>query len=141
VKTEKPPWALAMLFCRAVSLLQDARIGFSSYNQLLNEDSLSDTSTSEQTNLTTTGVGSEKVDNLDTGDENLSRGGLLSEIRGIGVDGGELVALDGTALVDGVTSDVHDTSKGAVTDGNGDGSASVGSLVSTNKTLGTCIDC
>ena len=41
-------------------------------DELLNQDGLSDTGTSEETNLSTTGVGSKKVDNLDTGFENLS---------------------------------------------------------------------
>ena len=41
-------------------------------NQLLNQDSLSDTSTTEETNLSTTSVGSKEINNLDTGLENLS---------------------------------------------------------------------
>ena len=111
-----------------------------SYNQLLNEHSLSDTGTSEETDLTTTSVGGEEVDNLDTGNQDLSGGGLLGELRGIGVDGVELGSLDGTTLVNGVTSDVHDATKSAVTNGNLDGGASVGGLGATNETLGTCGD-
>ena len=41
-------------------------------NQLLNQDSLPDTSTTEETNLTTTSVGGEEVDDLDTSLEDLS---------------------------------------------------------------------
>ncbi len=41
-------------------------------DEFLNQDSLSDTSTSKETNLSTTSVRSEQVDNLDTGLENLS---------------------------------------------------------------------
>lgn len=107
------------------------------YNQLLDEDSLSDTGTSEETNLTTTGVGSQEIDNLDTSDEHLSGGGLFSELRGIGVDGRELGGLDGTALINGITSDVHDTTKGAVADGDLDGRTGVDGLRATDKTLGT----
>lgn len=40
-------------------------------DKLLNEDSLADTGTTEQTNLTTTGVGGKQIDDLDTSDENL----------------------------------------------------------------------
>jgi hypothetical protein len=108
-----------------------------SYNQLLNEHSLTDTGTTEQTNLTTTGVGGEEVDNLDTGDENLSLGGLVDERRGLGVDGSELGGLDGTTLVNGVTSDVDDTTEGSGTDGDGDGSTSVVGRDTTGETLGT----
>ena len=109
------------------------------HNQLLNEHSLSDTGTSEETDLTTTSVGGEEVDDLDTGDQDLSGGGLLGELRGVGVDGSVLGGLDGTTLVNGVTSNVHDATKSAVTDGDLDGSASVGGLGTTDETLGTCI--
>jgi hypothetical protein len=110
------------------------------YNQLLNEDGLADTGTSKQTNLSTTGVGGQKIDDLDTGNEHLSGGGLLGELRGVGVDRRHLGALDGTALVDGVAGDVHDTSESAATDGDHDGGASVDGLGSSYETLGTCVD-
>jgi hypothetical protein len=118
------------------SIFHFARVGIS-YNQLLNEHGLTDTGTTEQTNLTTTGVGGEKVDNLDTGDENLSLGGLVDECGRIGVDGSELGGLDGTTLVNGVTSDVDDTAQGGGTDGDGDGGTSVGGSDTTGETLGT----
>lgn len=107
------------------------------YNQLLNEHGLTDTGTTEETNLTTTGVRGEQVDNLDTGDKNLGRGGLVDERRGIGVNGSELGGLDGTTLVNGVTSDVDDTAESGGTDGDGDGSTSVLGDDTTGETLGT----
>lgn len=107
-------------------------------DELLNEHGLADTGTTEETNLSTTGVGGEQVDDLDTSDQNLSSGRLVDELRRVGVDGQELVALDGAALVNGVTSDVDDTAKSGGTDGDRDGSTSVGSLLATGKTLGTC---
>lgn len=109
-----------------------------SYNQLLDEDSLADTGTTEETNLTTTGVWGEKVDNLDTGNENLGRGGLLSENWWVGVNWGVVLGLDWTTLVDWVTSNVHDTTKSTLTDWNSDWSARVGGGLATAKTLGTC---
>ena len=107
------------------------------YNQLLNEHSLAYASTFEKTNLSTTCVRCQKVDNLDTGDKDLSAGRLLGELWGVGMDRKELGGLDGTTLVDGVTSNVHDTSKGAVADGDLDGSAGVGGSCTSNETLGT----
>lgn len=107
-------------------------------DKLLNEHSLTDTSTTEQTNLTTTGVGGKKIDDLDTSDENLSRGGLVDELGGVGVDRSELLGLDGTTLVNGVTSDVHDTAKSGRADRDGDRGTSVGSLSTTDETLSTC---
>lgn len=115
----------------------DSRQVGETYNQLLNEHSLTDTGTTEQTNLTTTGVGGKQIDNLDTSDQNLSRGGLLNEQRRLSVDGVELGGLDGTTLVNGVTSDVDDTAQGAGTDGDLDGSTSVVSSNTTGQTLST----
>jgi hypothetical protein len=107
------------------------------YNQLLNEHSLSDTGTSEKTNLPTTSVGGQKIDDLDTSNEHLGGGRLLGERWGIGVNGTALVALDGTTLVNGVTSDVHDATEGSVSNGNGDWGARIGGLVASDKTFGT----
>jgi hypothetical protein len=106
-------------------------------DELLNEDSLADTGTTEETNLSTTSVGGEQIDDLDTSDENLGSGRLLSELGGLGVDREELVGLDGTTLVDRVAGDVHDTTKGGRADRDGDGSTSVGSLGTTRQTLST----
>lgn len=47
------------------------------------------------------------------------------------------LVLDGSTLVNGLTSDVHDATEGTGTDGNHDGVASVGSLAATDETLGT----
>ena len=53
------------------------------------------------------------------------------------MNGKELGGLDGTTLVNGVTSDVDDTAQGGGTDGNLDGSASVMSGSTTSQTLST----
>ena len=106
-------------------------------NELLDEHSLADTGTTEETNLATTGVGSEEVDNLDTGLQDLGGSGLVDERRGVGVNGEELDAVDGTALINGLADDVHDTAKGGGTDGDTDGGAGVDDLLATDETLGT----
>ena len=74
---------------------------------------------------------------LDTGNQDLGGGGLVDEIGSIGVDGGKTGSLDGTTLVNGVTSDVHDTAESAGTDGNHDGVAGIGHGNTAGKTLGT----
>jgi len=53
------------------------------------------------------------------------------------VDGRVLGGFDGTTLVNGLTSDVHDTTKGTVANGNLNGGTSVGGLGTSNETLGT----
>lgn len=112
-------------------------VEWDTHNQLLNEDSLADTGTTEETNLTTTGVRGKQVDDLDTSDQNLSLSGLGGEWGSLGVDGGELGGLDGATLVNGVTSDVDDTAQSARADGDLDRSASVASGNTTGQTLGT----
>jgi peptide chain release factor 1 len=106
-------------------------------NQLLNEHSLSDTGTSEETNLTTTGVWGKEIDDLDTGNQNLSRGGLLGESWGISVNWGTLGGLDWATLVNWVTSDVHDTTKSLWADWDSDWGTSIGDLATTDETIGT----
>ncbi len=106
-------------------------------DKLLNEDSLADTSTTEQTNLTTTGVGGKQIDDLDTSNQNLSGSRLVDELRRLGVDRQELVSLDRTTLVNGVTGDVDDTTESGRANGNGDGGTSVRSLGTTDETLST----
>lgn len=108
-----------------------------SYNQFLDEHSLSDTGTTEETDLTTTGIGGEQVDDLDTGDENLGLSGLVNVGRGVGVDRSELGSLDRATLVNGVTSDVKDTAKSSRADGDLDGGTSVVADSTTGQTLGT----
>jgi hypothetical protein len=107
------------------------------HDELLDEHSLADTSTTEETNLTTTGVGSEEIDDLDTSDQDFSRGRLLGEWRRVSVNGSLLGVLYGTAVVDGVTSDVQDTTESSLADRDLDGAASVDGLGTTDETLGT----
>jgi hypothetical protein len=106
-------------------------------DQLLDEDGLADTGTSEETNLSTTGVRGQQVDDLDTGNQNFCGSRLLGEGGGISVDGQSLSGLDGSTLVDGVAGDVHDTPQGCRSDRYGDGGACISSAAATDETLGT----
>lgn len=110
----------------------------STYDQFLNKHSLSDTCTAKETNLTTTSVRGQKIDDLNAGDQDFCRGGLLNEFGGFGVDRLVLGGFDGTSLIDGITSHVHDTTKNARAYRNLDGGSSVHCCVTTNKTFGTC---
>jgi hypothetical protein len=124
-----------MLFWNRQQLLNVSR---HTYDQFLNEDGLADTSTTEETNLSTTRVRSQKVNNLDASDQNLGRRGLLNELGRIGVDAALVFALDGATLVDRVASDVHDAAEGGVADRNHDGASGVDGGSTTDKTFGTC---
>jgi len=128
-----------MLFFDIVSRCFLDRTLATAYDQLLDEDSLSDTGTTEKTNLTTTSVWGKEIDNLDTGNENLRGGRLLSENWWVGVNRGSLLGLDRTTLVDWVTGNVHDTTKSTLTNWDGDWSTRVGGGLTTSETLGTCV--
>jgi hypothetical protein len=79
------------------------------YRLTLNQDGLSDTGTTEQTNLTSSSVRSQQVNDLDTGLQNLGDNGLVNEGRSVGVDRSVPDSLDGSTVVNGLTNDVHDT--------------------------------
>ncbi len=107
------------------------------HNQFLNEHSLADTGTTEKTNLSTTSIRSQKIDDLNTSDKHFGSCGLFDELRGIDVDRSQLGGLDRTSLINRVTSDVHDTTQGTWADRNLDGCASIASFVSSDETFGT----
>jgi hypothetical protein len=54
------------------------------------------------------------------------------------VNGSKAGSLDRSTLVNGVSSDVDDTSEGSGTDGDHDGVTGVDNLLTTGKSLGTC---
>ena len=105
-------------------------------NQLHDHDSLADSGTTEKSNLTSLGIRSQQVDDLDAGHQNLLGLALLGEERGRAMDRSSDVALDRALLVDGLTDDVQDTAEGAGADGNHDRSAGVLHLLASDETLG-----
>merc|ERR1719223_1009116 len=84
-------------------------------NKFHDNDGLSDTSSSKETNLSSLGVGGKKIDNLDTSDKNLLRFTLFSESRGRSVKRGELFGLlvgeDGSLLVYRLSNNIDNTTK------------------------------
>jgi len=106
-------------------------------DEFLNQHSLADTGTSEETDFATTSVGSEKVDDLDTSLEDLGGSRLIDERRGFGMDGQQLDTLDRTTLIDGLANDVHNTAKSIFADGDLNGSAGIDDFLTTDETLGT----
>ncbi|RUS14931.1 hypothetical protein BC938DRAFT_477160 [Jimgerdemannia flammicorona] len=80
-------------------------------DELLNQHSLADTSTTKQANLATTDIRSQQVDDLDTGFENFGDGSLVNEFRSFGVDGQTLDGLYRATLINGLTDDVNDAAE------------------------------
>merc|ERR1719341_2092753 len=106
-------------------------------DQLHDKDSLADSGTTEETDLTSLTVGGEQVDNLDTGDKDFLLDGHLVEVRSLSVDGLALVGGDGAPLVDRVADHVDDAAKGLLAHRDGDGEALILNNITPDKTLGT----
>ena len=106
-------------------------------DELLDKHGLTDTGTTEQTNLTTTSVRGKQVDDLNTGLENLGSSRLLNKGRRVAVDWHARNSVNRSTLVNGVTSDIDDTAERTVTDRNRDRSTSVTDLLATDKTIST----
>jgi hypothetical protein len=106
-------------------------------DKFLNQHGLADTSTSEETNFTTTSVGSEEVDDLDTRLEDFGSGRLVDERRRFGVDGQHFDTLDGSTFINGLANDVHDTSKGILSNRDLNWGTRVDDFLSTDETFGT----
>jgi peptide chain release factor 1 len=106
-------------------------------DQLLNEHSLSDTSSSEKSNLSSTSIWGKEIDDLDTSDQDFGSGGLISERGCVGVNRELLGVLDGTTLINWVTSNVHNTTERSWTDWHHDGVSSIGCTMATDETLST----
>jgi peptide chain release factor 1 len=103
-------------------------------DQFLNQDSLTDTSTTEKTNLTTTSIRSQQIDNLDTSFQDFGGRGLVNKLGSVSVNGAVALGTDGTTLINGLTNDVDDTTKDFLTNGNGDGGTGINDLLATDET-------
>jgi peptide chain release factor 1 len=104
-------------------------------NQLHDEDSLTDTGTTEKTDLTTTSIGGKKIDDLNTSDEKLLLSRELAESRALTVNRILLLVIDRTALIDGLTKDVHDTTESTRADRDHDREAGIVTRLATGKVI------
>mmetsp|Transcript_2155 Transcript_2155/g.4907 ORF Transcript_2155/g.4907 Transcript_2155/m.4907 type:complete len:511 (-) Transcript_2155:15-1547(-) len=105
-------------------------------DELHNQDSLSDSGSSEESDLSSSLVRGQKIDDLDTGDKHLLGGSLLDEGWGLTMDGQDVLGVDRSALVDGLSDDVHDTSQGLATDRDLDRLSRVPHLLASHESLG-----
>mmetsp|Transcript_15176 Transcript_15176/g.40268 ORF Transcript_15176/g.40268 Transcript_15176/m.40268 type:complete len:554 (+) Transcript_15176:227-1888(+) len=94
-------------------------------DELHDNHGLADARAAEEADLASLGVRRQKVDDLDTGLELLSRGVHLRESGRGTVDRVELLGLDGAELVDGLANDVDDAAQSGLADRHRDGRAGV----------------
>jgi len=108
-------------------------------NQLHDNDSLADSGSTKEANLSSLGVRGKEVHHLDSSDENLTLGGLVNEGGGLSVEGGVLPLAggkDGPLLVHGLADDVQDAAEGLGTHGHLDGRSGVGAALASHEALG-----
>jgi hypothetical protein len=137
-------------------------------DELLNQHRLADTGTSEESDLSSSCVRGKQVDDLsrfssaearegwkkgdlDAGLKDFSGGGLVNELRSLGVDAGDevrrhtkqegkgkrlhLLGVDGPALVDGFADHVYDPAEALWPDRNHNRSTGVHNAHATDETL------
>jgi hypothetical protein len=108
-------------------------------NKFHNKYSLSDSSTTEESNLTSSGVGGKEIDDLDTGNKERSTSSLFRESGSVSVDGSVLffkIAFeDGTTFIDGLSDNVDDSSEGGSTDGHQDRGTDISDSLTTDETF------
>ena len=105
-------------------------------DQLHDDDGLADASATEGADLTALDEGTDQIDDLDAGTEELGRGSLLGEGRGQTVDRVALRVLDRAAFVDGIAGDVKDAAEDTVADGHGDRGAGVEGVAAAHQAFG-----
>ena len=89
-------------------------------DELHDDDGLADASATESAHLAALGEGTDQIDDLDAGLQNLGLGILIDKRRGAAVDRENLVGLDGTAFVGRLTQHIEDATENPLPDGNGD---------------------
>jgi hypothetical protein len=105
-------------------------------DELHDDDRLADARTAERADLAALGEGTDEVDDLDAGFENLRGGILVSERRGLAMDGVALLH-DGRGLVvDGVTGHVEDAPENFLTHGDRDRGIGVGDIHAAAQAVG-----
>ena len=106
-------------------------------DQLLNQHGLADPGAAEQADLATLGIGSEQVDDLDTGFEHLRRRCQLLDARGGLMDAATLgVGRQRCALVDRLAEHVEDPAERGRSHRNRDRATGVGHLCPPREAVG-----
>mmetsp|Transcript_27523 Transcript_27523/g.44762 ORF Transcript_27523/g.44762 Transcript_27523/m.44762 type:complete len:202 (-) Transcript_27523:39-644(-) len=109
-------------------------------NKFHDNNGLSDSGSSEESNLSSLGVRGQKINNLDTSNKNLLGLTLLSESRGRPVKGSELLSSllgeDGPLLIDRLSNHIDNTSKSFGTDRHLDRGTGINTLLTTDKSVG-----
>ncbi len=105
-------------------------------DQFHDHHGLADPGAAEQADLSALGIGSEKIHDLDAGDEDLRFRRLLGVGRRRLMNGAPLGGLDRSGLIDRLADDVDDAAEAFVADRHRDRVAGVGDFLPAHQTLG-----
>lgn len=105
-------------------------------NQFHDKNCLSDSGTTEKSNLSSTLIWGEEIHDLDTGNKHFLRRVLLDEGWCFTMNWKDVLGVDWSALVYRLTNDVHDASEGLATNRDLNGLASVPHLLASRQTFG-----
>ena len=106
-------------------------------DQFLDENGLADAGAAEQADLAALGIGGQKVDDLDAGDQDRRVGRLVDELGCLGMDRRTQFGGDRAALVDRLADDVQDATEGGRADRNRDLRAGVGDFLAAGQSVGS----
>jgi hypothetical protein len=105
-------------------------------DQLLDEHGLADAGAAEQADLAALRIRREQVDDLDARDQHGALGGLVDELRALGVDRRRLGVADRAALVDRLADHVHDAAERLGADRHADLRAGVDHFLAAGEAVG-----
>uniref|UniRef100_A0A7C9ABH6 Uncharacterized protein n=1 Tax=Opuntia streptacantha TaxID=393608 RepID=A0A7C9ABH6_OPUST len=106
-------------------------------NKFHDKHSFSHPSTTEQSNLSSPLVWSQKINNLNSSNKNLLLSSLINKGRCLSVNGQVVIGLDFSLLINCLSNDIHDTTKCSPSNRNGDWRSSVQHSLTSDQTLST----
>ena len=104
-------------------------------DQLHDEHRLTDTSTTEKSDLTTLHVRLQEVDDLDTSLQHLLVGGEILKLRSLAVDGVRSLHIERFHTIDRLTNDIHHTALDLIASRHGDRTSRTHCLQSTLQSV------
>ncbi len=112
-------------------------MGGDAVDEFQDDDRLAHPGAAEQADLASFDVGSQQIDDLDPGLQDLGAGLQLLELGGRPVDGPPLhIGRQGLTLVDGFTQEVEQATERGLSDGDGDRLLRIDDLHASSKTVG-----
>ncbi len=105
-------------------------------DQLHDDHGLADARSSEQADLSALRIRRQKIDDLDSGDENLGLGRLLDEFRRRLVNGPPSLGVERPRLVHRLPDDIHDAPERFVSDRHGDRAARIHHTLPAHQAFG-----